>query len=251
MADLFKLKLSKGGVGFRPTIERAPYLNTLHNIAPQLVGCRENYDGLWPSLAPVFGSESFRDENCGKRWEHFYSTGCPYALELRSEWLRLQGLYHEAFTTTQDTITEANYDPIFRATPEGFGANVASKLHKKLLDVISHARADFMDRRTGKLPRDDQRRMARSAAACDKYANSLLTGTPIESVKFTALQFETAVQVKLGAPVTAIANLVGNLITNHANCSSTWVDRFGNNLKKVTGVKNDGTRELHDSLVPS
>jgi hypothetical protein len=29
----------------------------------------------------------------------------------------------------------------------------------------------------------------------------------------------------------------------------TWVGKFGNNLKKVTGVKNDGTRELHDTLV--
>jgi len=46
--------------------------------------------------------------------------------------------------------------------------------------------------------------------------------------------------------VTATANLIGNLITDHANCSSTWVD---NNLKKVTGVKFDGTRELHDTLV--
>jgi hypothetical protein len=49
--------------------------------------------------------------------------------------------------------------------------------------------------------------------------------------------------------LTAIANLVGNPITNHANCSPTWVDKFGNNLKKVTGVKNEGTRELHDTLV--
>ena len=63
VAGLFKLKPSKGGVGFRPTIDRAPYLNTLHNIAPQLVGCRENDDGLWPSLAPVFGSESFQAGN--------------------------------------------------------------------------------------------------------------------------------------------------------------------------------------------
>jgi hypothetical protein len=118
-----------------------------------------------------------------------------------------------------------------------------------LFDVIGLARADAMDRRAGKLALDDQRRMARCAAGRDKYANTLLTGTPDESAKFTALQFETAVQVKLGVPVTAIANLVGNPITNHANCSPTWVDKFGNNLKKVTGVKNDGTRELHDTLV--
>jgi hypothetical protein len=39
----------------------------------------------------------------------------------------------------------------------------------------------------------------------------------------------------------AIANLVGNPITNHANCPTTWVGKLGNSLKKVTGVKNDGT----------
>ena len=130
MADLFGLKLSKGGVGFRFTVDRAPYLNTLQNIAPQLVGCREGDDGLWPSLAPVFGADSFHDGNEEKRWEHFYSTGCPYALELRSEWLRLQGLYHDILKTAQDTVTEPSIGPISRATPDGFGANVTSKFHK-------------------------------------------------------------------------------------------------------------------------
>jgi hypothetical protein len=249
VADLFRLKLSKGGIGFRRTADRAPYLNTLHNIAPQLVGCREGDVGLWPSLASVFGADSFHDKNVGNRWEHFYSTGCPYALELRSEWLRLQGLYHDALTTAQDTLTTPTGDPIFRAAPECFGAGVASKLHKKLFDVIGQALADAMDRRAEQLPLDDQRRMARLAAGNDKFANSFLAGTPVETVKFTALEFETAVQVKLGVPVSATAHLVGNPITNHANCSPSWVDKFGNSLKKVTGVRDDGTRKLHDTLV--
>jgi hypothetical protein len=45
--------------------------------------------------------------------------------------------------------------------------------------------------------------------------------------------------------VTATANLIGNFITNHANCPSIWVGKFG----KVTGVKNDGMRKLHNTLV--
>ena len=108
--------------------------------------------------------------------------------------------------------------PVLKSTPTASVPNATSKFHKKLIGVIGLARADAMDRRAGKLALDDQRRMARCAAGRDKYANTLLTGTPDESAKFTALQFETAVQVKLGAPVTATANLVGNPITNHANC---------------------------------
>ena len=209
----------------------------------------EGDDGIWPSLAPVLGADFFHDKNGGRRWEHFYSIDRSSALELRSEWLQLQGLYHDVLTTAQGTITEASGGPIFRATPDGFGANVTFKFHKKLFNVIGLARADAMDRRAGKLALDDQRRMARRAAGRDKYANSLLTGTPVESAKCTAFQFETAVQVNLGAPVTATANLVGNPIINHANCSSTWVGKFGSNIKKVAGVKNERTRELHDTLV--
>ena len=119
-ADHFLLKLSKGGVGFRHTVDRAPFLNTMHNIAPQLVGSKEGEEGLWPSLASVLGADSFHDGNEDRRWEHFYASGCPYALELRSEWIRLQNLYHDALTTAQDTSTMLNIDPVFRATPGSF-----------------------------------------------------------------------------------------------------------------------------------
>jgi hypothetical protein len=91
------------------------------------------------------------------------------------------------------------------------------------------------------------RKIKLGSSKFQSYANSLLIGTPVVLAKFTVLQFETAVQVKLGAPVTATANLVGNPITQYADCSSIWVGKCSNNLKKVTGVKNDGARELHDT----
>ena len=204
---------------------------------------------MWPSLAPVFGSDSFHKGNEGRRWAHFYATGCPYATELQSEWERLKDLYMDALNTAQDTTTAPTPDPLFNDTPEGFGAQVPTKLHKKVFDTISRALADAMDRRARLLAFDDQRRMARLASSKDKFANSLLAGTPVAQAKFTSLEFETAVQCKFGVPVRAIANLVGRSITNHANCSPTWVDPYGNNLKKVIGVKNDGVRALHDTIV--
>ena len=249
VSDLFRLKLAKGGVGLRRTVDRAPYLNTIHNLAPQLIGRSEEEGGLWPSLASVFGAKSFHEGNEANRWKHFYSTGCPYAKELRSEWLRLQGLHQTALSAAQNADTSQSPDPILSASPEGFGANVPSKLHKKVFDTLAQAHADAIDRRAKLLPRDDQRRMVRLAAGGSKFANSLLLGTPLSQVKFTSQEFETAAQIKLGVPVTALAPLVGNPITNNANSPPARVDRYGNNLKKVTGVKHDGVRALHDSLV--
>ena len=49
--------------------------------------------------------------------------------------------------------------------------------------------------------------------------------------------------------MTALAPIVGNPITNHANCPPLGEDQSGNHLKNVAGLNHDGVRAPHDSLV--
>ena len=52
--DRFSLKHSQGGGGFRPTVERIPFLNSLFHALPAISGSTAQAP-LWPSLAPIFG----------------------------------------------------------------------------------------------------------------------------------------------------------------------------------------------------
>ena len=45
---------------------------------------------LWPSLDSVFGAGSFSADNAASKWDAFCASGSRYALELQSEWGRLQ-----------------------------------------------------------------------------------------------------------------------------------------------------------------
>ena len=58
----FVLPVRLEGGGFRPTAERAQFLNTPNDAAPQFLAA-QNTRGLWPSLDSVFGADSFNAEN--------------------------------------------------------------------------------------------------------------------------------------------------------------------------------------------
>ena len=87
--DLFSLKTKRGGGGYRPTVQRAQYLNTVNNVLPQLLA---NETGLWRSLESIPGKESFTKENSSNRWNTFINSGSAYAKALVSEWHRLRDL---------------------------------------------------------------------------------------------------------------------------------------------------------------
>ena len=87
--DRFALPVWLGGGGFRPAVERALFLNTPSNVAPQFLAT-EQTRGLWPSLDSVFGAGSFNADNAAARWEAFYVPGSRIALALRSKWGRFQ-----------------------------------------------------------------------------------------------------------------------------------------------------------------
>ena len=66
----FVLPVRLGGGGFRLTVERALFPNTLKHVAPQFLAA-EQTRGLWPSLDSVFGAGSFNAENAATRWDAF------------------------------------------------------------------------------------------------------------------------------------------------------------------------------------
>jgi len=66
--DRFALPVRLGGGSFRPTVERALFLNNPSNVAPQFLAT-EQTRGLWPSLDLVFGAGSFNADNAATRWD--------------------------------------------------------------------------------------------------------------------------------------------------------------------------------------
>jgi hypothetical protein len=45
-----------------------------------------------------------------------------------------------------------------------------------------------------------------------------------------------------------LAAIIGLIITNHVNCPTLHVDKYGYNLKTVTGTTDDATRQLHNAF---
>ena len=128
MHDRFALPVRLGGGGFRPTAERALFLNTLNNVAPQLLAT-ERTRGLWPSLDSVFGAGSFNADNAATRWDAFYASGSRFALALRSEWGRVQQARKDAIIAAG--LPTPPTDTVFDASASSFGHKV-EKLHRKV-----------------------------------------------------------------------------------------------------------------------
>ena len=89
MRGRFVLPVRPGGCGFRPTVERAQFLDTPNNVASQFLATEQTW-GLGPSLDSAFGAGSFNADNAATRWGAFCASGSRYALALQSGWGRLQ-----------------------------------------------------------------------------------------------------------------------------------------------------------------
>ena len=62
MRDRFSLKHSQGGGGFRPAVERIPFLNSFFYALAGTSGSTAQAP-LWPSLAPIVGGRSVYDKD--------------------------------------------------------------------------------------------------------------------------------------------------------------------------------------------
>jgi len=114
-------------------------------------------------------------------------------------------------------------------------------------DIRSHD-AEALRLQVLQLPRDDPRRIAYLQSRACKYSNTLFSTMPDSLAPSSTPEFRSAVQNKAGAHQSARRNLISNPIASKAQATYT-VDPSGYNLKKAQKLKNDGTRQDHDSFI--
>jgi hypothetical protein len=246
LRDLAGLKAKAGGCGYRNTSKRAPFLNTMNNVLPQMAG-EENNHALWPTLVPIFGAESFKSEEYEKRWEVFFSSGSEWAKELESEIIRVKDLRSKALDAAGRSLRPPE-NKTFDTPNTGFGHGV-KKLHRAIFDDIRALEAEALQRRAAKLPQNDQRKLAFEQSRSCRFSNVLFSGTPNARTKFTNMEFHTAVQNVLGAPLSILKPYVGLPIRSNARGHNPSVDPFGNNIKKLIGATGGGTLKNHNAFV--
>lgn len=249
--DRFLLKASRGGGGYRPIgTHRASFLNCFNTIAHQCLNTENNgHRGLWHSLDSIFGSTSFSETNSSTKWHFFFNSGSQYGLELKSEWLRLQ----QARTTLINSMPEplpSTPDSPLTSPPESFGVG-STKLHKSVFDSLQNLRTTNIKQRAKLLNHNDPRRISYLSTYDDKFCNSLMKASPIREIKFSHNEFLEAISSHFGIPSLTCHSIVGETITNHANCGQLRVDKYGYNLKTITGSTGDQTRSFHDNIVAS
>jgi hypothetical protein len=246
LRDLTGLKAKAGGCGFRNTERRAVFLNTLNNVLPQMVGTAAA-PGLWPSLAPILGADSFKEGHEETRWEAFFSSGSKWAQELESEIERVKALRQSALAAAGRSAN-APASAVFDTPTEGFG-NGVKKLQRHLFDDIRGHEAKAMGRRASQLPRDDQRKLAFEQSSECRFSNVLFVGMPSRHNRFTNNEFHVAVQSVMGAPLSLLKQAIGLPIKSTTNGPTPKVDPFGNNLKKLRAALGGGTTRNHNSFV--
>ena len=66
---------------------------------------------------------------------------------------------------------------------------------------------------------------------------------------YTAQESRSSTQRTLGLKQSRLAPILGRPITNNANLTTVRVGAHGHNIKTAIGVKYDGTRQLHNSIL--
>ena len=252
-ADRFQLKTSRSGGGWRRSSNRIGFANMLNQVAPQLLDridvTGQLIPGVWNSMSQFFGNHSFDEDNHGTRWSTFLNTESQWALEFSSEYNRLQGLKlsYTSDLPEADSLIPSPLD----ASLDSFGHGI-QKLQKSVFDYMQILATKKLLLRAEKLDKSDPRRMSFVATHTCKFANTLLTQaafSTVTQIQFSNSEFVEAVAVKFGLPSPTCASILGNSIQNNARSVQVKVDKYGYNLKTVTGAKGNHTRILHDSVV--
>ena len=212
-----------------------------------MVGTTAAAPGLWPSLAPILGADSFKEGHEETRWEAFFSSGSKWAQELESEIERVKALRQSALAAAGRSAN-APASAVFDTPTEGFG-NGVKKLQRHLFDDIRGHEAKAMGRRASQLPRDDQRKLAFEQSSECRFSNVLFVGMPSRHNRFTNNEFHVAVQSVMGAPLSLLKQAIGLPIKSTTNGPTPKVDPFGNNLKKLRAALGGGTTRNHNSFV--
>ena len=247
LRDLAGLKVSAGGCGYRCTERRAVFLTSLNNALPQLMGT-DRTPALWPSLAPILGADSFKDENTATRWTTFFESSSAWAKAFSEEITRVKALRTTALTAAGYDTASPPESELFDKPNAAFGAG-HKKLQRDLFKEICALEAKAQLRRAGNLLRNDQRKLAFEQSHSDKCSNSLFSSTPSKLTPLTSCQFIAAVQNVLGTPLSLLRHLTDFDINSNASGPPQRVDPYGNNLKKLAKSEGDGFRLNHDSFV--
>ena len=243
--DLMGLKAKNGGMGYRNTARRALFVNSVASAIPQMMGC-DGEQPLWASLGNILGADSFHGDNKKTCWQTFFDSGSAWGAEFESEIKRLKALRNDSLVAAERHLDPPTHE-IFDQPDNCFGLRI-DKLHRRLFNDIRSHDAEAMRLRALQLPLDDPRRIAYLQSRACKYSNTLFSTMPDPFAPFSTPEFRSAVQNKAGAHQSALKSLIGNPIASTAQATYT-VDPNGYNLKKAQGLKNDGTRQNHDSFV--
>ena len=256
--DLFCLKMSQCGGGYRPYIDRFNFLNAINNALPQMIDRLDQKSGTtikgyWSSvLTARIGAGSFdlSDEAAKTRLATFLgNVHSGISADLSSEIARAKVSWLEALESAGiDPESGFLKDSPLAVPAEGFGQGYG-KLQKAISEEIRKYRSLGMGRRARALPLDDQRRMAYLNRFGNRFASQFLVGCPEPSVNFHPDKFRLAVQRLFGVPLTALAHILGARIKNHANSPLRTVDPHGNNLSSISGSVGDHSRKLHDLML--
>ena len=129
---------------------------------------------------------------------------------------------------------------------DGFGLGVP-KLHRALTGTLRSLSAEALRGRASReCAKDDQRRVALEAS--DIYNQTFPLYINFDVI-FSQTEFTTAVQRKLGLPLSCLRNHIGEPIAANGKSPRLRVDRWGKHIAAASGVKGDHFRTTHDTMV--
>jgi len=219
-------------------------------------------EGTFQQLESVLGAGSFNEGNEATRWEHFLNSGLAMADEFKDA--------HRFCKEREDQLWERR-DEIFNALrlPEAAAKVAQQKRAKaflnspmqvpigslgcvtggaqvengKLAKAVAHTYYDLLaidlKSRALDLDTDDQRRMAYMAAGRSRTARVLVSGPMERSIRFTNLEFTTAMQCYLGLRCELTSGIVGESIPTNESRRDYRVDLWGRTLQTAHGWSGD------------
>ena len=251
VADRSQLRTSRGGLGIRILNEYGAFLNVINNVIPQFSDKRDAEDnftpGIFPTLTNVLGPGSFDQGNEATRWTAFMNSG-EIGTEFRGQIENAKSKHREIINNLQhhQVPGSEHLTSIFDIPVEQFAAET-KKLQRAIRDEHQTLMFLQLQHRAGKLPITDQRRIAFFANSTDVFANQLI-GMPHCKVQFTPDEYITSIAMKLGLPIPALRQYVGDRIRNNANCQQIHVDPCGNNITTVAGARGGNVQQLHNAI---
>ena len=241
------LSSKNAGLGFKPLSERFLCINSINNTMPQSIDRTDGngvvIPGLWNSLAWCLGEGSFDDANKDTCWRFLHESDSTLGNESLASIARIK-VEHESKCRALEK--NAGDNPVLAMSDDCFGFGVP-KLHRVITGTLRTLSAEILNARANvECAKDDQRRVALNAS--DVFSNVFpLTIHP--GIRLSAAELVTALQRKLGTPLSFILNFVGKPIASSGNSHKLKVDSYGKNVAAAPGVKGDHFRTTHDALV--